>query len=112
MKILKYILLLILLAVIGLTVYIATQPGEYESEQSRIIKAQKSVVFSYVNDYKNWEDFGSWKDDDPNMQFTYSDTTIGKGAFYTWKGSSGEGKTETVFEKENDSIAQKTTFFR
>ena len=110
MKILKYILLLILLAVIGLTVYIATQPGEYESEQSRIIKAQKSVVFSYVNDYKNWEDFGSWKDDDPNMQFTYSDTTIGKGAFYTWKGSSGEGKTETVFEKENDSIAQKTTF--
>ncbi|MBC8644967.1 hypothetical protein H9W95_15775 [Flavobacterium lindanitolerans] len=61
MKILKYILLLILLAVIGLTVYIATQPGEYESEQSRIIKAQKSVVFSYVNDYKNWEDFGSGK---------------------------------------------------
>lgn len=110
MKILKYILLLILLAIIGITVYVATQPGEYESEQSRVIKAQKSVVFSYVNDYKNWEDFGSWKDDDPSMQFAYSDTTIGKGAFYTWKGSYGEGKTETVFEKENDSIVQKVTF--
>lgn len=110
MKILKYILLLLVLAIIGLTVYIATQPGEYETERSRVIKAQKSVVFSYVNDYKNWEDFGAWKDDDPNMQFTYSDTTIGIGASYSWKGSSGEGKTETVFEKENDSIAQKVIF--
>lgn len=107
MRILKYILLLLLLAIIGLTVYVATQPGEYETERSKVIKAQKSVVFSYVNDYKNWEDFGAWKDDDPNMQFTYSDTTIGKGASYSWKGNSGEGKTETIFEKENDSIAQK-----
>lgn len=99
-----------MLAVIGLTVYIATQPSEYEVERSRIIKAQKSVVFSYVNDYRNWEDFGSWKDDDPDMKFTYSDTTIGKGASYSWEGQSGEGKTETIFEKENDSIAQKVIF--
>ena len=110
MRILKYILLLALLAVIGLSVYVATQKSEFEVEKSRFIKAQKSVVFSYVNDYRNWEDFGAWKDEDPNMVFTYADTTIGKGAYYSWKGSSGEGKTTTIFEKENDSIAQKVTF--
>lgn len=108
MRILKYILLLALLALIGLSVYVATQKSEFEVEKSRFIKAQKSVVFSYVNDYRNWEDFGAWKDEDPNMVFTYADTTIGKGAYYSWKGNSGEGKTTTIFEKENDSIAQKT----
>ena len=110
MRILKYILLLAILAIIGLSVYVATQPSEFEVERSRVIKAQKSVVFSYVNDYRNWEDFGSWKDDDSSMKFTYSDTTIGTGASYAWKGSAGEGKTTTIFEKENDSIAQKVLF--
>lgn len=110
MRILKYILLLIILAVIGLTVYVATQPSEFEVERSRVIKAQKSVVFNYVNDYRNWEDFGSWKDDDSSMKFTYSDTTIGTGASYSWSGSAGEGKTTTIFEKENDSIVQKVIF--
>lgn len=110
MRILKYILLLAILAIIGLSVYVATQPSEFEVERSRVIKAQKSVIFSYVNDYRNWEDFGSWKDDDSSMKFTYSDTTIGTGASYSWTGSAGEGKTTTIFEKENDSIAQKVLF--
>lgn len=110
MRILKYILLLALLAVIGLSVYVATQDSAYKVERSKVINAQKSVVFSYVNDYKNWEDFGAWKEEDPNMVFTYGDTTIGNGASYSWKGDSGEGKTITIFEKENDSIAQNVTF--
>jgi len=107
MRILKYILLLAILAIIGFSVYVGTQKSEYEVKRSKVIKAQKSVIFTYVNDYRNWEDFGAWKEEDPNMTFTYSDTTIGKGASYSWKGSYVEGKTTTVFEKENDSIAQK-----
>ncbi|HEU4495538.1 MAG TPA: SRPBCC family protein, partial [Flavobacterium sp.] len=108
MRIVKYVLLLLLLILIGLSVYVATQPGEYEVERSRIIKAQRAVVFNYVNDYKNWEDFSSWKDEDPQMAFAYPDTTIGKGASYSWKGKYIEGTAKTTFEKENDSIAQKT----
>lgn len=110
MRILKYILLLALLAVIGFSVYVGTQKSEYEVEKSKIIKAEKSVIFTYLNDYRNWEDFGTWKEEDPSMIFTYSDTTIGKGASYSWKGKFGEGKTTTVFEKENDSISQKVLF--
>lgn len=110
MRILKYILLLAILAIIGFSVYVGTQKSEYEIEKSKVIKAQKSVIFNYVNDYRNWEDFGTWKEEDPSMIFTYSDTTIGKGASYSWKGKFGEGKTITTFEKENDSIAQKVIF--
>lgn len=110
MRILKYILLLAILAIIGFSVYVGTQKSDYEIEKSKVIKAQRSVIFNYVNDYRNWEDFGIWKEEDPSMIFTYSDTTIGKGASYSWKGKFGDGKTTTLFEKENDSIAQKVVF--
>lgn len=109
MRILKYLLLLILLLVLGGVVFVATQKNEFEVKESAIVHAKKNVVYSYVNDFRNWEEFGAWKDDDSSLKFIFGDTTIGKGASYSWKGSSSEGKTITTFEKENDSIAQKTT---
>ncbi|NBL64210.1 transcriptional regulator [Flavobacterium sp. NST-5] len=108
MRILKYLLLLILLLVIGAVVFVATQKNEFEVKQSAVIHVKKNVVFSYVNDLRNWEEFGVWKDDDRSMQFIFGDTTIGKGAKYSWKSSANDGETITVFEKENDSIAQKS----
>ena len=55
MKILKYIFLLILLAFFALTVFVATQKGDFNVTRSIIIKSPKSTVFNYVNDYRNWE---------------------------------------------------------
>ena len=55
MRILKYIFLLILLALVGITVYVATQKGDFEVSKSSFLKTQRSTVFDYVNDYKNWE---------------------------------------------------------
>ncbi|MFY0482928.1 SRPBCC family protein [Flavobacterium sp. PLA-1-15] len=109
MRILKYIFLLLLLAIIGISVYVATQKGDFVIEQSTVIKVPKEIVFNYVNDYRNWEEWGSWKEDDASMEFVYPDNTVGQGAFYSWKGSNGEGKMTTTFVKQNDSIAQKAT---
>ena len=110
MRIIKYIFLLILLAVIAISVYVATQKGNFDVSRSTIIDVPKSVVFNYVNDYKNWEDWNSFKEDDPGMHFAYPENTVGKGAFYSWSGNAGSGKMTTVFIKENDSIAQKVIF--
>ncbi|RZK10480.1 MAG: transcriptional regulator [Flavobacterium sp.] len=109
MRIVKYIFLLVLLAIIGVTVYVATQKGDFLIEQSTVIKVPKEVVFNYVNDYRNWEQWGSWKEDDASMKFVYPDNTVGQGGSYTWKGSDGDGEMKTVFVKQNDSIAQKVT---
>lgn len=109
MRIVKYLFLLILLILIGASVYIATQKGDFVIERSTVIKVPKEVVFNYVNDYRNWEEWGSWKEDDKSMQFTYPDNTVGQGASYAWKGSDSEGEMKTVFVKQNDSIAQKIT---
>ncbi len=110
MKILKYILLLLLLVFIASVVFVATLKPDYKISRTRIVNAPKNEVFAYVNDFKNWEQFGSWKQEDPKMKFIYPKNTIGKGSSYTWKGQDGEGKMSTFFLIANDSIHQKMNF--
>lgn len=110
MKILKYIFLLILLGLFATSIYVATQKGNFDIERSRIIKSPKTTVFNYVNDYRNWENFGSWKTDDPAMQFNYPGNTIGKGGGYSWKSSDGSGNIKTISVKNNESITQKMSY--
>lgn len=106
MRILKYIFLLILLALVGITVYVATQKGDFEVTLSSVVKTPRSTVFDYVNDYKNWETFGSWMQDS-SIKFNYGAKTIGAGGRSTWGNGSDEGAIRTTFVKENDSIVHK-----
>lgn len=110
MRILKYIFLLILLALFATSVFIATQKGNFDVTRTAIIKSPKSTVFNYVNDYRNWETFGSWKKEDADMVFNYSKNTVGKGGSFSWTGSDGEGNMKTINVKENTSIQQKMNF--
>lgn len=110
MKILKYLFLLLLLALFATTIFIATQKGNFDVTRSAIIKSPKSTVFNYVNDYRNWETFGSWKKEDPSMTFYYPKNTVGKNATYSWKGSDGDGEMKTISVRENESIIQKMNF--
>lgn len=110
MRILKYIFLLLLLALFATAVFIATQKGNYDVSRSAVIKSPRSTVFSYVNDLRNWETFGSWKKEDATMQFLYPGNTIGTGGFYSWKGSDGDGDVKTISVVENQSISQKMNY--
>nr|WP_314895621.1 SRPBCC family protein [uncultured Flavobacterium sp.] len=107
MRILKYLFLLLLLSLVALSIFIATQKGDFTVERSKVINSPKHAVFTFVNDFKNWEDFGSWAVEDPEIKITYPQNTIGKGASYSWEGKSGSGEIKTIFVKENDSISQK-----
>lgn len=110
MRIFKYIFLLLLLALVGTSVYVATQKGDFEVTKSSIIKAPRSSVFEYVNDFKNWETFGSWMNKENELKFDYTSKTIGSGAQFSWISNSGEGNIKTFYVKENDSIVQKLNF--
>ena len=109
MRIIKYLFLLLLLSLVALSIFIATQKGEFTIERSKIINSPKASVYNYVNDYRNWEDFETWSDQDTQTQYNYPENTIGKGASYNWVGKNGSGNIQTIFTKENDSIAQKMT---
>ena len=110
MRILKYIFLLFLLALVGITVYVATQKGDFELSKSSIIKTPRSTVFDYVNDYKNWETFGSWMQKRSDIKFSYPDKTIGRGAKCYFDNGSDTGDINTIFIKENETITQKANF--
>lgn len=109
MRILKYIFLLILLAFIGITVYVATQKSSFDIKKTTLINVPRSIVFNYMNDYKNWEEWGSWKEDNPDMTFIYPYNTVGIDASYSWTLGNSSGKTSTLALKQNDSIVQKVT---
>jgi hypothetical protein len=109
MKIIKYMLLLFLLAIIGLSVFVATQKSTFTTSKSIFIKVKKPVVFSYLNDYKNWEEWNTVKEDDPDVKFSYPDLTAGVGASYSKNGKNGLETTTTTTVQTNENIAQKVT---
>src|SRR5436190_67635 len=109
MRILKYVFLLILLATIAVTVFVATQKSDFYVKQSVLINVPRPIVFNYVNDYKNWEDWFLEKKNDAGLELHYSNISLGRGANLSWSGKNGEGKMQTLFVALNDSIAQKVT---
>ncbi|OZV67969.1 SRPBCC family protein [Winogradskyella aurantia] len=107
MKTFKYILLLLLVLVIGFSIYVAVQPNDYSFSRSRMIKAPKSLLFNKVNDFKNWPSFSPWIEQDTEATLTYGKKTSGEGAWYSWEGEVlGEGTMRTLEVKNNTSIAQ------
>jgi effector-binding domain-containing protein len=110
MRILKYIFLLFLLSLVALSIFVATQKGDFLVERSKVINSPRSSVYNYVNDYRNWSDFGSWTTEDPEMKINYPQNTIGKGASYSWEGKEGTGEMHTIRIIENDSIVQSMKF--
>ena len=107
MRILKYISLLLLLFFIGLSVFVSTQNAKYNVTRSKVIKNPRSVVFNYLNDFRNWETFVDWIKDDNSVKFNYPELTMGIGASCSWKSDATTGSLKTYLITENESISQK-----
>jgi hypothetical protein len=110
MRIIKYLFFLLILSFVTLTIFVATQKGEFTVEKIKIINSPRSAVFNYVNDSKNWENWNSLALEDSAIIVTYSQNTIGKGSSYSWNGKEGSGEVKTINTKENESIIQKMNF--
>lgn len=106
MKAFKYILFLVLMIVIAVAIYIAVQPNSYEVERSKTMNAPISVVYNNVIDFKNWESWNSWVEEDSTIAISLSEKTKGIGGSYTWKEKDGTGSMETIDTEKNKYIAQ------
>jgi effector-binding domain-containing protein len=110
MRILKYLFLLLLLSLVALSIFVATQKGSFTVERSKIINSPKTAIYNYVNDLKNWEDWNSLALEDSLIKITVSQNAIGKGNSCSWNGKQGEGDLQTTYVKENDNILQTMNF--
>lgn len=110
MKILKYLFLLLLLSTVAVSIFIATQKGDYKVERSRIVEAPRASVFSFINDFRNWDSFASWIIEDSEINLTFSQNTVGKNANISWDGKQGTGDITSISIYANDSIVQQMNF--
>ena len=110
MKAFKYILFLLLIAIIGLSIYVAVQPNSFEVTRERTIDAPAVVIYNNLIDYKNWEGWSPWLEKNPDTKITYSDTTRGVGGHYSWEDSDGIGSMKTISTTPNSSIEQELQF--
>ncbi|MEL6917481.1 MAG: SRPBCC family protein, partial [Bacteroidota bacterium] len=110
MKVLKYVLLFVLVIVVGVVIYAALQPSAYEVTRTRTVKAPVEVVYSNVDDYKNWEAWGPWEEEDPSMVYTYAEQTKGIGGSYSWDGKDGKGSAKTIEAVQNEAITNQLDF--
>jgi len=110
MKALKYIGLLLLALIIGFCIYIAVQPNSFQVERTRNIKAPTAVIYSNLIDFKNWEAWSSWVEENPNTKIMLSEQTKGIGGSYSWEDEDGIGTMKTTATVPNSSITQEMQF--
>lgn len=101
MKIFKYLTLLFLLFLLAFVVFVATQPATYQITKKKEINSPTEVVFEYVNDFSNWNDWQQFNKDE-NFTFTTSENTIGEKSFVKWDSNT---IIATTFAQK-DSIVQ------
>lgn len=82
-----------LVAVLG---YAATQPDSFSVERTISISAPPEKVFAHLNDFHAWDAWSPWAKLDPAMKTTYGGPASGPGATYEWTGNSdvGTGRME------------------
>lgn len=110
---LKKILLGIVAIIAILVVVIYMQPSEFSIERSATFAASDSVVYSQINDFRNWDAWSPWAKLDPNMTVTYDGPTLGTGSQYMWKGNDdvGSGKMMIIGSIPHEYIEIQLDFY-
>ncbi len=97
MKILKYLLFLLLIAIIAGSIYVATKDGAYKIEETRVINAPAPLLFNEVNDFSTWKNWSAWKNGD-DIIIELSEEPQGQGAVMSWKSTEMRDGTITNTE--------------
>lgn len=111
MKIFKYLFFLLLIFIIGASIYIATKDGKFQVEQKQMIAAPQEVAFNEVNDFTTWKNWEPWSAEATDMIINYGEKTSGNGASYSWSSEEmGDGSITTIKANPYTSIDQEITF--
>ncbi|MEM6294289.1 MAG: SRPBCC family protein [Myxococcota bacterium] len=70
----------------------AFKPDTTTVTRSRVLRADQATIKPHLTDMKKWVAWSPWAERDPNVQWTFSDQTEGKGAWYEWAGNDDVGK--------------------
>lgn len=89
-----------------IVVYAAMQPAEYDISRSITINAPVEKVFPYLNNSKLADQWGPWKEDDPQAKMVFSGPDEGVGSKSSWEspGKLGTGSATIIESKPNELV--------
>ncbi len=104
MKALKYIFILVLVAIVAGAVYFSLQDGRYEVERSATIDAPPSLVYKQLEDFDQWANWNAYHmQSDVDVQL--GEQTNGVDTSFTYTDEDGEGKMTITRLDPNKSIS-------
>lgn len=108
------ILILIAIAVIGLLVYVARKPDDFEIQRSITINAPAEKIFPMINNLRIGQTWSAWENVDPGMQRSYTGAKSGIGAKYAWNGNReiGQGEMEITESISNANVRYHMHFIK
>lgn len=111
---LKKILLTFAILVIVFVIIVALQPSDFRVARSTTISAPPPVVFSYVNDLHQWQEFSPWAKIDPAAKVSFEGPSSGTGAVFIWAGNKdvGEGRMTIVESRPHELVRFKLDFVK
>ncbi len=110
----KKIAIVIVVLIVALLAYAATQPDTFRVQRAASIKAPPEKVFALLNDFQRWEAWSPWEKKDPAMKRTFSAVSSGTGAQYAWEGNRevGQGRMEIAESVPPSRLAIKLDFLK
>ncbi|MCP1626189.1 SRPBCC family protein [Pseudomonas nitroreducens] len=95
---LKWIGLVVVVAVAIVLVLSANRPGTFRVERTLRIQAPPEKIQGYIEDFHQWRQWSPFEKLDPDMQRTFSGAEKGRGAVYAWAGNgkAGAGRMEIL----------------
>jgi hypothetical protein len=100
MKILKNMLLVLVALVVLLILVGFLLPRQVKVERSISINASALTVYPLVASPTSWQKWSVWNGRDPDMKMTFSGSSSGKGAKWSWQ-SKTEGNGEMIFIEDD-----------
>jgi Polyketide cyclase / dehydrase and lipid transport len=104
----------IVLGIVVLLVYAATQPSAFRVQRSASIQAPPERIFPLINDFRSWAAWSPWEKLDPNLKRTFSGPASGVGSTYEWEGNKkvGQGRMEITESAPSSKISIKLDFIK
>ncbi|QPK64002.1 SRPBCC family protein [Methylomonas sp. LL1] len=108
------ILIAIVLAVIGILVYVGKKPDDFQIQRSITINATAEKIFPMINDLRISQTWSAWEKVDPGMQRRFDGPASGIGAKYAWSGNReiGQGEMEIALSSPNTKVRYHMHFIR
>ena len=111
MKFLRVLLFVLLLLVVIAVILGFVGPKDYDVSSKAVVEAPREFVFPYLKSLEKGNDWGPWREEDPDMKVTYEGTDGTVGFASSWDGPvTGKGTQTITAIEENQSVNTKLNF--